>query len=181
MDIPSTAIELMESSLKVSLNCTEEIDTNLSKIYLILSDLNLKLYNIIPAINYYEKYANCLTKSSTNKEVIDNTEKVLEGLKKANDELKKKHNSVKSKEGTKKIFDDLVAKFMTKAGVNENQKNLNYGNMNMGNFNEMQLLDYMLKNGMIKIPPNSNNGKEGTESSNTNTNNSNKENVNTNN
>ncbi len=126
----------------------------MNRFYLLASQLNLKNYNINNAISYYEKYSKCIKKAyegnKNEEKFIESCDKILEGLKQASDELKKKHNFVKGKENTKKIFDELIAKFVSKVGYDESKLQ---GNKLFFDQNDIQLFDYMAKNGLIKLQP----------------------------
>lgn len=123
----------------------------MNKFYLLASQLNLRNYNINNAISFYEKYSKCIKKAyegnKNEEKFIENTDKILEGLKQASDELKKKHNFVKGKENTKKIFDELIAKFVSKVGYDDSKLN----NKLFLDQNDVQLFDYMVKNGLVKF------------------------------
>lgn len=151
LDCTTNALELIDYAMKISLEYTDELDIKMNKSYLIASQLNLKNYNINNSIMYYEKYCKCIKKaySNNNEEAkfVQNTEKILEGLKLASDELKKKHQLVKGKENTKKIFDELIAKFVTKINYDENK----FNNKLYLDQNDIQLIDYMVKNGLVKF------------------------------
>lgn len=123
VDLIKNALDLVEASIKISLNYLSKTDIKLSKSYMLLSHLYLKSYNINSAIQYYEKYMSCLKKNYTpvnqDDKFLASTEKILDGLKMAAEELKKKHNSAKGKSGTQKIFDELIHKFVAKAHYDE--------------------------------------------------------------
>ncbi len=155
------ALELLEQSMKINLLVNEEFGLKMNRFYLLASHLNLRNYNINNAILYYEKYSKCIKLAySGNKnddKFIENIDKVLEGLKTAGEELKKKHNFVKGKENTKKIFDELIAKFVTKVGLDERLNNkllLDHTNS--------EFLDYMIKNGLVKLQGDQNQLKDST-------------------
>lgn len=89
-----------------------------------------------------------LAKEKEDDKYVQNLEKVLEGLKSAGEELKKKHNFVKGKEGHKKMFDELIHKFVSKIGLDQT-KSINNKQFDQ---NDLLLLDFMMKNGLIKSP-----------------------------
>lgn len=152
LDCTANALELIDSAIKISLEFCEELDIKMNKFYLIASQLSLKNYNINNSISYYEKYCKCIKKAYSNNnddlKFVQNTEKILEGLKLASEELKKKHQQVKGKDNTKKIFDDLIAKFVTKVNYDEGKFNNNKLFLDQ---NDIQLIDYMVKNGLVKF------------------------------
>jgi hypothetical protein len=121
----------------------------MSKFYLLASQLNLKNYNINNSIVYYEKYFKCTKKAATGNpeddKFVQSTEKILDGLKLAAEELKKKHNFVKGKENTKKIFDELIGKFVSKVSFDDPK------NKFVLDPNDIQLFDFMVKNGLVKL------------------------------
>lgn len=136
--------------MKINLLLNEEFGIKMNRFYLLASHLNLRNYNINNAISYYEKYSKCIKQASSGNKnddkFIENIDKVLEGLKTAAEELKKKHNFVKGKENTKKIFDELIAKFVTKVGLDERLNNKLLLDQTNSEF-----LDYMIKNGLVKL------------------------------
>lgn len=81
-------------------------------------------------------------------------EDILEGMKQVSDELKKK--GIKGKEGNKKAFEELVNKHIYKM---QDQLDLRlFGNQQVSNEeNNLKILDYMLKNGLIRMPDLTNN------------------------
>lgn len=159
LDCIPNGLELTESSLKISLNFLDENDIKLNRYYLLLTQLNIKNYNINQSIYYFEKYTTVMKQiysNSTNDDdkFISGLEKVLDGLKTTSEELKKKHNYVKGKEGIKKVFDELIQKFVYQVGLDSNRNILNPTNKQM-DLSEIQMLDLMMKNGIIKyLDPN---------------------------
>jgi len=117
----------------------------MSKLYLLASQLYLRNYNIKDAIVYYEKYTSIVKSIYKDEKIIESTEKVLEGFKQASDELKKKNTFVKGKENTKKIFEELIGKFVSKAGFDDR-----IGSKMFLDQNDIQLYEYMVKNGYVK-------------------------------
>lgn len=129
----------------------------MNKFYLILTQLYIKNYNIKEAIVNYEKYLNCIKKASQSNspdeaKLIKNLENVLEGMRIASEELKKKHNYVKGKEGIKKIYDELINKFVYKIGVDQNSNNAITNKPDSKD--ESLLYEYLIKNGYMKTPEN---------------------------
>ena len=130
----------------------------MNKFYLILTQLYIKNYNIKDAIVNYEKYLNCIKKASQSNspdeaKLIKNLENVLEGMRTASDELKKKHNYVKGKEGIKKIYDELINKFVYKIGVDQQSQNP-LTKIPQNSKDETLLYEYLIKNGYMKTPEN---------------------------
>ncbi len=117
----------------------------MSKLFLLASQLYLRNYNIKDAIVYYEKYTNVIKSIYKDEKIIESTEKILEGFKQASDELKKKNTFVKGKENTKKIFEELIGKFVNKSGFDER-----IGSKMFLDQNDIQLYEYMVKNGYVK-------------------------------
>ena len=129
----------------------DEDNSRLSKLYLVLSQISIKNYNIKDAISNYEKYINCARKaypenSPEEDKLIKSLETVLNGMKNVADELKKK-NSGKGKDGVKKLFDELLNKHIGKYSEPLYSKQLN-GNKNIDS--DILLFDYMVKNGFIR-------------------------------
>lgn len=117
----------------------------MSKLFLLASQLYLRNYNIKDAIVYYEKYTNVIKSIYKDEKIIESTEKILEGFKQASEELKKKNTFVKGKENTKKIFEELIGKFVNKSGFDER-----IGSKMFLDQNDIQLYEYMVKNGYVK-------------------------------
>jgi hypothetical protein len=120
-----------------------------------MSQLNLKNYNITNSVTFYEKYVNTMKlayNNNTNSKIEDpfvpSIEKILLGLKQAAEELKKKNNFVKGKDGTKKIFDELIQKFVYKK---DDEKMQNSDKLLIDQ-NDILLYDFMMKNGLVKMP-----------------------------
>ena len=92
----STALEMLESALKIYLGFTDENNVKLQKYYLLLSQMNVRNYSISNAVNYYEKYyhlmkisyKDCKEGSSEDK-LLKSNEKILEGMKLTETQLEK--------------------------------------------------------------------------------------------
>jgi predicted O-linked N-acetylglucosamine transferase (SPINDLY family) len=129
----------------------DELDIKMNKYFMMASQLSLKNYNINSSVSYYEKYVKCIKKAYSGikeeEKFLQSAEKILEGLKLAADELKKKHNFVKGKENTKKIYDELIAKFVTKVGLEETKAD----NRILLNTRDLHLLNYMVRNGLVTV------------------------------
>jgi tetratricopeptide (TPR) repeat protein len=145
IDCISNALELLEQSIKINSLYYEENSQKMSKLFLLASQLYLRNYNIKDAIVYYEKYTNVIKSIYKDEKIIESTEKILEGFKQASDELKKKNTFVKGKENTKKIFEELIGKFVNKSGFDER-----IGSKMFLDQNDIQLYEYMVKNGYVK-------------------------------
>ena len=153
-----TAAELIENSIKVSLQNLDENDARLNKNFLALSEIYLKAYNINNAIVNYEKsiacFKNIKSKDPQNDKYLKYHEETLEGMKQVSEELKKK--GLKGKEGSKKAFEELVNKHIYKAQDQLDLRLLGNQQLNTEE-NNLKLLDYMIKNGLIRMPDLNNN------------------------
>lgn len=149
-DCLSYAEELLKSSLAINISHMDENNPKLSKSYMVLSQLNIKNYNIKDAITNYEKYINCAKKifpEKTAEEEVKNLEIVLTGLKNIAEDLKKKGG--KGKDGLKKLFDELLSKHVGKYSeplFSKKQPTSNSKSID----SDMLLFDYMIKNNFIK-------------------------------
>lgn len=149
---------MIENAIKVSLHNLDENDGKLNRNFLALSEIYLKSYNIGNAIVNYEKsiacFKNMKNKDPSTEKYLKYHEDILEGMKQVSDELKKK--GIKGKEGNKKAFEELVNKHIYKM---QDQLDLRlFGNQQVSNEeNNLKILDYMLKNGLIRMPDLTNN------------------------
>lgn len=149
---------MIENAIKVSLHNLDENDGKLNRNFLALSEIYLKSYNISNAIVNYEKsiacFKNMKNKDPSTEKYLKYHEDILEGMKQVSDELKKK--GIKGKEGNKKAFEELVNKHIYKM---QDQLDLRlFGNQQVSNEeNNLKILDYMLKNGLIRMPDLTNN------------------------
>lgn len=136
----------------------DENDGRLNRNFLALSEIYLKSYNISNAIVNYEKsiacFKNMKNKDPSTEKYLKYHEDILEGMKQVSEELKKK--GIKGKEGNKKAFEELVNKHIYKM---QDQLDLRlFGNQQVSNEeNNLKILDYMLKNGLIRMPDLTNN------------------------
>lgn len=149
---------MIENAIKVSLHNFDENDGRLNRNFLALSEIYLKSYNISNAIVNYEKsiacFKNMKNKDPSTEKYLKYHEDILEGMKQVSEELKKK--GIKGKEGNKKAFEELVNKHIYKM---QDQLDLRlFGNQQVSNEeNNLKILDYMLKNGLIRMPDLTNN------------------------
>lgn len=149
---------MIENAIKVSLHNLDENDGRLNRNFLALSEIYLKSYNISNAIVNYEKsiacFKNMKNKDPSTEKYLKYHEDILEGMKQVSEELKKK--GIKGKEGNKKAFEELVNKHIYKM---QDQLDLRlFGNQQVSNEeNNLKILDYMLKNGLIRMPDLTNN------------------------